>query len=94
MSIRQIIWILAVSALLVLAPIGADAQSRGDQAVALAMDHFRANAGLSLSIPAETFLSEQCVTRATDRIRFDQYYQGLKVFEGRLSRRSQTAASM
>lgn len=64
--------------------IGSQAQSRGDQAVALAMDHFRANARAYGLTNADRELTVRSVRDQGNQvvIRFDQFYRGLKVFEG------------
>src|SRR5262245_48798048 len=82
MSIRQLA--SGLTMLIAVFSITAQAQSRIDQAVALARDHFRANAGsYGLSNPDR----ELVVRNAKDQgdrvvIRFDQFYRDVPVFEG------------
>jgi zinc metalloprotease ZmpA len=82
MTIRQVVFGLAIFAAVIGPAIDVQAQSRGDQAVAAALEHFRVNAqnyGIGdrdLSVRRISDQGNQVV------VRFDQFFRGVKVFEG------------
>src|SRR5262249_54997381 len=84
MKIVKAICVLAVFAAVLATWVSVHAQGGSAQALALAMDYFRVNArAYGLSDP-DRELAVRTIREQGNRvvIRFDQYYRGLKVFEG------------
>jgi zinc metalloprotease ZmpA len=84
MNIGAVIFRVVIVAAVCTLAVGVYAQRAGDEAVAVARAYFRTNASEFGLADPDRELSVRSVRYDGNRavIRFDQYYEGLKVFEG------------